>query len=888
MVVTKIRLYRESGSNLLKQEIIYGSDGLSQNNACTNEILVVVDGFELASGELLRIAYEEKGSARSVKEVLNYTLMNDNRDGTYSQEAPYEVTNGKPGATWDISLQIVSGTVEKTDTLTDETTTSYMYKECAANTVGLNVNNVIKDKDNKYPTLHDFTTYAIPNSEKGEPNGVAPLDGNKKIPVQYLPEDIGTGGGSGSGVSRDEVEEIATTKASSASQNALNEANQYTDGKISEASVALKDYVDKEIATFDITKIVDELPEEGLPNREYFVRKSNSTDPNADPNDLFDEYAWINRGTEEAPDWGWEFKGTKKLEIDLTDYVKFTDIASKGKAGVVKTDNSFGVSTTYAGNRGFLSTVPASKNDITEKTETYCPITPKLLDHAFKAAATDNKETWTDEDKAAACATIGAAKKTDLASYINESSVGTAGGVAPLGFDGRIPSDYLPADIGTGGGEGTTNVKELVVVSVDTLVGTTGIDTFKDLSKAYASGDIAIIVQLGTAYGIVSAVSVNKNADGNVTSAAWSVVSSTWMIGEETDDTTGIPYMSSSRIEVFGIQYDGATLKVGRSSYPLIDNPASQEDIAQALSDLELITVVGALPTTGETNKLYLVPKQEGSGTDTDKFDEYAWVYDDKTRGFRWENVGSISLDTSLTDYVKKTDIATDKNYGVVKADNKYGIGQSTIGLYIAQATLDEIKTRESPYKPITPSRMDAAFKQCLTNSRYRASLDDNEKSNVRAWLGAAGSDDIGTAIDEASVDISTDAWEFTYEEDGVTKTVTKKVALIDENGSAIGGDNSSGTKLYMHEYVRGEYILRILTNVSTPMLLEGITTETMYVSARIRDKIANSSYYTWRNPLSMVWDKDTIMYTYVTGEGAISYGYPYFIGYTETITEWK
>ena len=78
-------------------------------------------------------------------------------------------------------------------------------------------------------------------------------------------------------------------------------------------------YIDKEIAEFDFVKVVDELPEEGLINREYFVRKSS---PDVENNDLFDEYAWINRGTAETPDCGWEFKGTKKIEIDLSDYAK--------------------------------------------------------------------------------------------------------------------------------------------------------------------------------------------------------------------------------------------------------------------------------------------------------------------------------------------------------------------------------------------------------------------------------------------------------------------------------------------------------------------------------------------------------------------------------------
>ena len=74
-------------------------------------------------------------------------------------------------------------------------------------------------------------------------------------------------------------------------------------------------YTDNEIATFDFIKIVQSLPEVGLVNRTYFVPKS---DPQVQ--DLYDEYMWINKGTEEEPDWGWELITTKKIEVDLTDY----------------------------------------------------------------------------------------------------------------------------------------------------------------------------------------------------------------------------------------------------------------------------------------------------------------------------------------------------------------------------------------------------------------------------------------------------------------------------------------------------------------------------------------------------------------------------------------
>ena len=78
---------------------------------------------------------------------------------------------------------------------------------------------------------------------------------------------------------------------------------------------ATKEYVEQEIAMFDFIKVVEKLPEQGFPNRIFFVPKKDTQ-----TQDLFDEYAWINKGTEEAPNWGWEWVTTKQIEIDLTNY----------------------------------------------------------------------------------------------------------------------------------------------------------------------------------------------------------------------------------------------------------------------------------------------------------------------------------------------------------------------------------------------------------------------------------------------------------------------------------------------------------------------------------------------------------------------------------------
>lgn len=73
-------------------------------------------------------------------------------------------------------------------------------------------------------------------------------------------------------------------------------------------TMATKEYVDNELATFDFIKVVDELPEVGLPNRFYLVPKEDNQ-----TQDFFDEYIWAN-GT-------WEWLTTKQIEVDLTPYV---------------------------------------------------------------------------------------------------------------------------------------------------------------------------------------------------------------------------------------------------------------------------------------------------------------------------------------------------------------------------------------------------------------------------------------------------------------------------------------------------------------------------------------------------------------------------------------
>lgn len=85
-----------------------------------------------------------------------------------------------------------------------------------------------------------------------------------------------------------------------------------------------KDYTDRELAEFDFIKIVQTLPETGLPNRMYLVPSATTTEQ-----DLFDEYIWVNKGTEESAEWVWEFVASKKVEVDLTEYVNKEELSEE-------------------------------------------------------------------------------------------------------------------------------------------------------------------------------------------------------------------------------------------------------------------------------------------------------------------------------------------------------------------------------------------------------------------------------------------------------------------------------------------------------------------------------------------------------------------------------
>lgn len=145
-----------------------------------------------------------------------------------------------------------------------------------------------------------------------------------------------------------------------------------------------------EHGTFELIKVVEALPVEGLPNRLYLVPKTK-----AETQDLFDEFVWVNGA--------WEYITTKQIEIDLTNYVKNTDFATTTKSGVVRCGEGLSMSSSS----GKINIQGATESQIRAKTTEFRPIVPSVLDYAVKVALTTNTIQLTDEEKAAARAWLG-------------------------------------------------------------------------------------------------------------------------------------------------------------------------------------------------------------------------------------------------------------------------------------------------------------------------------------------------------------------------------------------------------------------------------------------------------------------------------------------------
>jgi hypothetical protein len=194
----------------------------------------------------------------------------------------------------------------------------------------------------------------------------------------------------------------------------------------------------------------------------------------------------------------------------------------------------------------------------------------------------------------------------------------------------------------------------------------------------------------------------------------------------------------------------GVTVGTPYNPQKVVDKTLEQakEYVDNEISKIELVKIVEVLPDVGSTKFIYLVPKQDAQSQDM--FDEYVWT---EKKGWEWITAKQIDID--LTDYIKKTDYATDKTFGVVKvANGNYGIGHNEpAGLYIAQASEYHIKGKTDNYRPITSKVLDYAVKVGVTTNTNE--LTAEEKTTACEWLGAVKPTDYATKDKAGLVTVS-------------------------------------------------------------------------------------------------------------------------------------
>ncbi len=86
--------------------------------------------------------------------------------------------------------------------------------------------------------------------------------------------------------------------------------------------------------------------------------------------------------------------------------------------------------------------------------------------------------------------------------------------------------------------------------------------------------------------------------------------------------------------------------RIGTNGDWFVWDTEREEYVDSGISSKPSFVVVGTLPATGESGKIYLVAN---SGTGTNRYDEYIWVE------ARWEKIGTTEID--LSGYAKKQDI---------------------------------------------------------------------------------------------------------------------------------------------------------------------------------------------------------------------------------------
>lgn len=99
--------------------------------------------------------------------------------------------------------------------------------------------------------------------------------------------------------------------------------------------------------------------------------------------------------------------------------------------------------------------------------------------------------------------------------------------------------------------------------------------------------------------------------------------------------------MATKYLDYTGLSYFYSKLKT-------VNETAITAAINEALSELnqKLVTIVSALPSTGEEGKLYMIPDTK----DTNKYATYTWEEG------AFKQIGSTTLDFDIKNYYTKTE----------------------------------------------------------------------------------------------------------------------------------------------------------------------------------------------------------------------------------------
>ena len=79
----------------------------------------------------------------------------------------------------------------------------------------------------------------------------------------------------------------------------------------------LNNYITTQLIKIDLIKVVSELPEKGEENKIYLIPKNIGE---SSEQDYYDEYIWVNKGTESEPNYQWEFVASRAYNVDLSNY----------------------------------------------------------------------------------------------------------------------------------------------------------------------------------------------------------------------------------------------------------------------------------------------------------------------------------------------------------------------------------------------------------------------------------------------------------------------------------------------------------------------------------------------------------------------------------------